>query len=443
MRFPVLLHVRHMHIGQRRALVAGTALVGLLIVTATASAHDFWLVPNAFAIPRGGDLVIRGQTSSLFPTSGSAVAPARVAEANLVGAGGSTAIRNLSTSGSSLVLQHRPAAAGQYVVAVRLAPISVRESPASFRRYLELEGAPEALARYAREGRLPTDSITRRYAKYAKTFVEVGRDGARAHATAVGHPTELMPLSDPAALRVGDTLRVRFTFQGTGVSEAHLHAGAVPLAASLAASRADTTAARAASKRDLSLTTDAAGIASVVIDRPGTWNVRNIHILPAAANSGADWDVHWSTMVFQVRDDVAPTAGRAAAAPSDSAGALRAVEQYHRALQAGDSAAALMLLAPDVMILESGGVETRSEYRGHHLPGDIAFARAVPSVRTVRQVVVHGATAWVTSTSVTQGTYNGRAINSQGAELIVLTQDAEGRWLIRAIHWSSRARRGS
>jgi ketosteroid isomerase-like protein len=93
------------------------------------------------------------------------------------------------------------------------------------------------------------------------------------------------------------------------------------------------------------------------------------------------------------------------------------------------------------VILESGGVEDRSEYRGHHLPGDIAFARAVRSVRTVRQVNVVGTSAWISSTSVTQGTYNGRAINSQGAELIVLTRDAGGRWMIRAIHWSSRARR--
>ena len=39
-----------------------------------------------------------------------------------------------------------------------------------------------------------------------------------------------------------------------------------------------------------------------------------------------------------------------------------------------------------------------------------------------------------------QGQFNGRAVNSTGAELMVLTKSGAG-WLIRAIHWSSRNRR--
>jgi ketosteroid isomerase-like protein len=116
------------------------------------------------------------------------------------------------------------------------------------------------------------------------------------------------------------------------------------------------------------------------------------------------------------------------------------IDRYHRALAEGDSAAALELLAPDATILESGGVETREEYRAHHLSSDIQFARAVPSTRSPVQVTVDGNVAWAASTSTTQGTFRDRAINSSGAELMVLSRDTEG-WKIRAIHWSSRARR--
>ncbi|HET9453194.1 MAG TPA: nuclear transport factor 2 family protein, partial [Gemmatimonadaceae bacterium] len=101
---------------------------------------------------------------------------------------------------------------------------------------------------------------------------------------------------------------------------------------------------------------------------------------------------------------------------------------------------ALRLLAPDAVILESGGAETVAEYRAHHLPADIAFAAAVPSNRTVTRVVVRGDMGWVASTSTTQGEFRGRAINSAGAELMVLTRTGDG-WRISAIHWSSRARR--
>ena len=124
----------------------------------------------------------------------------------------------------------------------------------------------------------------------------------------------------------------------------------------------------------------------------------------------------------------------------DSSDVAKVVSDFHNALATGDSAAALRLLAPDAVVLESGGIESRSEYRSHHLPGDIGFARAVKSVRGPFRVIVEGSTAWTVSTSTTEGSFNGRAINSVGAESMVLSKSVAG-WRIRSIHWSSRNRR--
>ena len=128
--------------------------------------------------------------------------------------------------------------------------------------------------------------------------------------------------------------------------------------------------------------------------------------------------------------------------PTDSADVAAVVTRFHAALAAGDSAAVLALLADDVVVLESGGVETRDDYRAHHLPADIEFARVVPSQRAPIRVRVRGDVAWASGTSVTQGEFRGRQINSAGAELMVLAREG-GTWKIRAIHWSSRARRPS
>lgn len=130
--------------------------------------------------------------------------------------------------------------------------------------------------------------------------------------------------------------------------------------------------------------------------------------------------------------------GRPAAA--DSAAAVATVHAFHAALASGDSAAALALLAPSVQIVESGSVEDLAHYREHHLPGDMNYARAAKSDRTVTQVTVRGDVAWIVSTSVTTGESNGRAINSQGAELAVVVRTPQG-WRVSAFHWSSRARR--
>jgi ketosteroid isomerase-like protein len=124
---------------------------------------------------------------------------------------------------------------------------------------------------------------------------------------------------------------------------------------------------------------------------------------------------------------------------ADSTAVVATVARFHEALERGDSAAALALLAPDAVILESGGAETVSDYRAHHLPADIEFARAIRSVRNSVRVTVQGDLAWAAGTSTTQGDFRGRPVNSAGAELMVLIRTSDG-WRIAAIHWSSRRR---
>lgn len=121
----------------------------------------------------------------------------------------------------------------------------------------------------------------------------------------------------------------------------------------------------------------------------------------------------------------------------DSAAILATVAVFHAALVAGDSAAALGLLAPDAIILEAGELETRTEYAAHHLGADIEFSRAVPSQRESTLMFYDGAVAWVATTTTARGTFHDRAVSSQGAELMVLSRTEAG-WRIRAIHWSSR-----
>jgi ketosteroid isomerase-like protein len=125
---------------------------------------------------------------------------------------------------------------------------------------------------------------------------------------------------------------------------------------------------------------------------------------------------------------------------ADSIAVASAVNQFHGALTKGDSVAALAFLAADALILENGALETRNEYRSHHLGGDIQFSRAVKAVRSPIKVIVAGETAWTAGTSATQGEFNGRTINTVGSESMVLSRTAAG-WRIRSIHWSSRTRR--
>lgn len=261
-------------------------LVLIFLIAGPLLSHDFWLIPHASRVAPGSDLVIDGQTSSEFPTSVSAVTPDRVARARVITSRGERHIEQLQVVGNSLRLSDRPTQVGQALVEITIHPRTIPESPESFRRYLELEGAPEALERYEREGLLPTDSITRRYAKYAKTVVEVGEDGPRAFNTVVGHPLEFVPLTDPASAARDELLRFQLLFLGSPLATARGHASVAASAASDGA-YAETT-----------FETDANGEFAIEVTGSGLWNVRALHIVPAPAHSGADWDVHWATLVW-------------------------------------------------------------------------------------------------------------------------------------------------
>ncbi len=253
--------------------------VAVCMVAAGASAHDFWLVPDAFAVPASGEIVVKGQTSSAFPTTLSAVTPDRVTAARVIGAADEERITALSTHENSLVLRHRPKTPGQKIVAVAVGWRQVKETAESFRKYLVAEGAEDALARYDRSGQLPTSDIVRRYAKYGKTVVEVGT-GARAFDRVANHPLEFIPLEDPAG---AGQLRMRLVFQGKPLDGARVHAGmASP----------DGTPAK-----DVTLMTSNGGIITVPAGA-GLWNVRTIHVVPAPAGADAQWDVHWATFVY-------------------------------------------------------------------------------------------------------------------------------------------------
>jgi ketosteroid isomerase-like protein len=131
---------------------------------------------------------------------------------------------------------------------------------------------------------------------------------------------------------------------------------------------------------------------------------------------------------------VTPAAVLPASAAQTAEGA---VASFHLALGRGDTAAALALLAEDVLIFESGGVErNRAEYAAHHLAADAQFSAAVDRKLVDRRVVEEGNVALVTSIETVTGTFRGRPINSRSLETMTLRRVA-GQWRIAHIHWSS------
>jgi hypothetical protein len=270
---------------RRNLILALGPVAAVTVALSTVGAHDFFLVPGSYPFATGSDAEILAHSSSRFPTSAGAVAVARVAKAVIVGAEGEAPITNLVIRGNSLVLRTRPERSGQHIVAVDLVSRSARQTPAELLRWLTLEGAADASQRIERTSALKgLDSITRTDAKRAKTIVEVGRNGPRVFSRKVGQTIEFIPLSDPADLKPGDSLRARVEYKGAPVPGISVHAS-VPAP--------DDTTQKA--EPDLHLLTNSAGIVSVPIRKRGLWLIRTIHVVEA--NRGA-WETHWASLVF-------------------------------------------------------------------------------------------------------------------------------------------------
>lgn len=129
------------------------------------------------------------------------------------------------------------------------------------------------------------------------------------------------------------------------------------------------------------------------------------------------------------------TADAAEREPLDPLGTVNA---FQAALSNGDEATATMLLAPDVLIYESGGQErSRSEYAAGHLAGDIAFMAGAKVQRLEQAQTAAGDLAVVTTRSRIVTRSKDKAVDLLSTETMVLRR-VGSRWRIVHIHWSSR-----
>ena len=113
------------------------------------------------------------------------------------------------------------------------------------------------------------------------------------------------------------------------------------------------------------------------------------------------------------------------------------LESFYGAIKRGDAKAAMSVVAPDALFVESGTLETREQYEMNHLPLDIDFERQITGKRGPLRITFAGDTAWIIATTEYDGKVDGGPVSFASSQLMVLTKDAEA-WKIRSIHWSSR-----
>lgn len=109
---------------------------------------------------------------------------------------------------------------------------------------------------------------------------------------------------------------------------------------------------------------------------------------------------------------------------------------FQNALEQGDRAAALALLASDAQISEGGDTQSRNSYATHHLAEDIAFLKDAKLKLLSRASLAMGDRAQVASESEISAVEKGKPVTLRNRETMDLRR-VDGTWKIAAIRWNS------
>ena len=127
-----------------------------------------------------------------------------------------------------------------------------------------------------------------------------------------------------------------------------------------------------------------------------------------------------------------------AIADGQALSAEETADSLYTGLKTGDTELLQSIMDPQVLIFESGGVESSwEEYASHHLGADMTFMANMSREIISRKILEQGEIFVIATQARLSGTYRDEQIDSTSDETLVLQKKEQG-WRITHIHWSSR-----
>lgn len=271
------------------------ALVGLgtsvfLATALAANAHEMFLKPQSFYLAPNTNTAV-ALYNGTFDKSENPITRTRMGDVSVM-TGGKVTHPGLELWRDDKVTSYLGVALkgpGTYVVGVSTKPKIIELSADSFEEYLKHDGIEDVLK--ARQGaKTPRTSVRERYSKHVRTILQVGATQTDDFSRPLGYPAEILLQTNPAALKVGDTLSFKALRKGQPMKGQLVYAsfdgfhGHSPDGGHINAVR---------------LRTDEAGMGSFKISRPGKWYVTLINMQKVTGD--ADYESNWSTVTFEVR----------------------------------------------------------------------------------------------------------------------------------------------
>jgi len=263
-----------------RAVRLFVSLLAVSLLSGTAlRAHDFWIEPSSFTPAPGQRIAVRLRVGQGFrgdPVPRDSVVTERFAAVSAAGELPVLGVRGGEPAGYAAF-----AAPGLYVLVYGSSPSAVELEGAKFERYLADEGLERISALRKQRGQTAA-AAHELFSRCAKSLIAVGSGPRTGYDGVLGLSLELVPELDPSGLPAGGELPLRLLYRGK------------PLAGTLV-----TAMSHDRPEAKVSARTDRSGRVRLPIDHAGDWLVKAVHMIPAAAGSGADWESFWASLTFQ------------------------------------------------------------------------------------------------------------------------------------------------
>jgi len=258
----------------------GLALLVAALAAPAVRAHDFWIEPSTFTPAPGQRVAVRlrvGQDLRGDPVPRDPKLLKRFVSAGPSGDALVPGVPNTEPAGFAAF-----EAPGLYTVVYDSGRDPVELDAAKFEDYLKLEGLETISAVRARRGQsaLGAKEV---FSRCAKSLVTVAGGKGAGWDRIFGQRLELVAEKNPYTLSGGGELPVRLLYEGKPL------AGALVVA--FQKDRVDT---------KVTARSDAKGRVRLALDRPGFWLVKAVHMIPAPAETGADWESFWASLTFEV-----------------------------------------------------------------------------------------------------------------------------------------------
>src|SRR5712692_3315011 len=258
----------------------GVLVVAIALGGARLIAHDMWIVPTTFS-PEPGEIVgVRLRVGQDLLGDPLPRDPALVNQFVVEDAAGRRPV--IGRDGADPAGLLRVAMPGLLVIGYRSNPSPVELPAEKFNQYLKEEGLDAVAALRAR--RNETGAIAHElFSRCAKSLVFSGSPSEAQGDRRLGFTLELVAERNPYAIRTGEDLPFRLTYENRPL------AGALVVAMN-----------RLNPSEKLAARTGNDGRVRFRLRSGGMWLVKAVHMIPAPAGAKAEWASFWASLTFEL-----------------------------------------------------------------------------------------------------------------------------------------------